>query len=49
MPKPSSKTGKIPGAKYVPDSDIEKNENAVEGDPEKAKAFLRDIGWSLRR
>ena len=44
--KTDPKTGKILGAKYVPDSDIEKNENAVEGDPEKAKAFLRDIGWS---
>ena len=41
--KTDPKTGKIIGAKYVPDAEVE-NPNQAEGDPEKAKEILRAFG-----
>ena len=43
--KTDPKTGKIIGARYVPEAETERNPNAVEGDPEKAKEILTAFGF----
>ena len=43
--KTDPKTGKIIGAKYVSEAELEAKNPQPEGDPEKAKEMLRAFGW----